>query len=112
MSGAESANEHAPSSHTQRRADHDTLPCALARARALARLSSMVQRGPPRLSCSSASWTAARRSGVLAEQISSDCQLPLNGSPIASKDAAPTLLRISSAKNSASSALGALMLIA
>lgn len=35
---------------TQRRAVHDTLPCALARARALARLSSMVPRGPPRLS--------------------------------------------------------------
>jgi hypothetical protein len=46
----------------------------------------------------------------LAEQISSDCQSPLNGSPIASKGAAPTLLRISSAKNSASSLLGALML--
>jgi hypothetical protein len=49
---------------------------------------------------------------VLAEQISSDCQSPLNGSPIASKGPVPALLRISSAKNSASSALGALILIA
>jgi len=49
---------------------------------------------------------------VFAEQISSDCQSPLNGSPMASKGAAPALLRISSAKSSASSALGALTLIA
>ena len=59
----------------------------------------MVQRGPPRLSWSSALATAARRSGVFAEQISSECQSPLNGSPMASKGAAPALLRISSAKN-------------
>src|SRR5262245_19288231 len=62
---------------------YDTLPCALAWARALTRPSSMFHRGPPRRSSSSALATAARRSGVLAEQISSDCQSSLKGSPMA-----------------------------
>jgi hypothetical protein len=70
----------------------------------------MVHRGPPFLSSSSAFATAARRSGVLAEQISSDCQSSLNGSPMASKNPVPSRLRISSVKNSASWGLGALML--
>ena len=42
----------------QQHAGHDTLPCALARARAVARFSSMVQRGPPRRS-----WSRALDSG-------------------------------------------------
>jgi hypothetical protein len=49
---------------------------------------------------------------ALAGQTSSECQSSLNGSPIASNGAVPALLRISSAKSSASSAFGALMLIA
>ncbi|MBO0766677.1 MAG: hypothetical protein J2P50_19085 [Hyphomicrobiaceae bacterium] len=48
----------------------------------------------------------------MVEQISCDWQSSLNGSAMASKDAVPALLRIASAKDSASSGLGALMLIA